>query len=151
MYNSSFKIRHFQTQCQPHITEAAKSSVEGICKKMYILSCDYAQKVREKNLEILQEANISGNLLSKLLIHEFQRVRIRCHAFFHFPEHNVQVNVPYQRKVWCYPVQFALSCPKLPAVEFFQDKEQTQLRYKGEVLRINNTYMSKLVRLLSTL
>ena len=58
-----------QTQCQPHITEAAKSSVEGICKKMYILSCDYAQKVREKNLEILQEANISGNWLFGPPIH----------------------------------------------------------------------------------
>ena len=50
----------FQTQCQPHITEAAKTSVEGICKKMYTLSCDYAQKVKEKNTEILKEANISG-------------------------------------------------------------------------------------------
>ena len=50
----------FQTQCQPHITEAAKSSVEGICKKMYTLSTDYAQKVKEKNSEILKEANISG-------------------------------------------------------------------------------------------
>jgi len=50
----------FKTQCQPHITEAAKTSVEGICKKMYTLSCDYAQKVKEKNAEILKEANISG-------------------------------------------------------------------------------------------
>ena len=55
-------FHHIQTQCQPHITEAAKSSVEGICKKMYNLSCDYAQKVKEKNAEILKEANISGNL-----------------------------------------------------------------------------------------
>lgn len=60
-------------------------------------------------------------------------------------EHNVKLNVPHQRKVWCYPVQFALPCPRLPQVEFFQDKEQTQLRYKGEVLRLNNNYFNKLV------
>jgi hypothetical protein len=36
--------------------------VEGICKKIYTLSADYAQKVQEKNQEILREANISGEL-----------------------------------------------------------------------------------------
>ena len=51
----------FQTNCQPHITEAAKSSVEGICKKIYNLSCDYAQKIQEKNAEIHKEHGISGN------------------------------------------------------------------------------------------
>ena len=58
------RLKHFfvcvQTQCQPHITDAAKSSVEGICKKIYTLSADYAHKVNEKNLEIMKEANISG-------------------------------------------------------------------------------------------
>ena len=32
------RLQHLKTQCQPHITEAAKNSVEGICKKMYTLS-----------------------------------------------------------------------------------------------------------------
>ena len=54
----------FQTNCQPHITEAAKSSVEGICKKIYNLSCDYAQKIQEKNSEILKEHGISGMKIS---------------------------------------------------------------------------------------
>jgi len=115
------RLQHLKTQCQPHITEAAKSSVEGICKKIYTLSCDYAQKVKEKNLEILKEANIS--------------------------EHGVRSNVPHQRKVWCYPVQFTLPCPRLQAVEYFQDKEQTQLRYKGDVMRLNNAHFAKLEQL----
>jgi len=115
------RLQHLKTQCQPHITEAAKNSVEGICKKMYTLSVDYAQKIKEKNGEILKEHNIS--------------------------EHNVRVNVPHQRKVWCYPVQFALPCPRLPTVEFFQDKDMTQLRYKGEVMRINNSHFNKLEQL----
>lgn len=63
-----------QTQCQPHITEAAKSSVEGICKKIYTLSADYAHKVNEKNLEIMKEANISGNFSGCAL-----KNRFTCH------------------------------------------------------------------------
>ena len=62
-----------------------------------------------------------------------------------FAEHNAKTNVPHQRKVWCYPIQFALPCPRLPTVDFCQDKDQTQLRFKGEVMRINNVYFTKLV------
>jgi phosphorylated CTD-interacting factor 1 len=67
------RLSHLKSQCQPHITEAAKTSVEGICRKMYNLSCDYATKVKEKNQQILAEAAIS--------------------------EHAVKLNVPHQRKV----------------------------------------------------
>lgn len=115
------RLQHIKTNCQPHITEAAKNSVEGICRKIYNLSLDYAQKCQERNLEILRENGIS--------------------------EHQAKTSVPHQRKVWCYPIQFALPCPRLPTVEFCQDKEQTQLRYKGEVMRVNNMYFSKLEQL----
>jgi len=114
------RLSHLKTQCQPHITEAAKSSVEGICRKMYNLSCDYASKVNEKNQEVMKEANIS--------------------------EH-VKVVVPHERKVWCYPIQFAIPCPILPTVEFFQDKEATVLKYKSDAVRINNNYFNKLEQL----
>ena len=66
-------------------------------------------------------------------------------SLFIFSDEDAKTAVPHQRKVWCYPIQFALPCPRLPVVEFFQDKEQTQLRYKGEVQRINSNYFSKLV------
>merc|ERR1712088_1210212 len=58
------RLQHIKTNCQPHITEASKSSVEGICKKIYNLSCDYAQKIQEKNSEILKEHGISGMKIS---------------------------------------------------------------------------------------
>ena len=106
---------------QPHITEAAKSSVEGICRKMYNLSVDYANKAAEKNAEILKEANIDEN----------------CEP----------VVVAHQRKVWCYPVQFAMACPRLPVVEIYHDKEMTVLRYKGEAVKINNSYFHKMEQL----
>ena len=115
------RLSHLKTQCQPHITEAAKSSVEGICRKMYNLSCDYASKVAERNQEILKEANIN--------------------------EHSVKVAVAHQRKVWCYPIQFGLPCPRLPSVEFFQDKETTVLKFKSDAVRINNQFFNKLEQL----
>jgi len=115
------RLSHLKQQCQPHITEAAKTSVEGICRKMYNLSCDYAIKVSEKNKEILKEANIDEN--------------------------GGKVDVPHQRKVWCYPVQFALPCTRLTGVEIYHDKETTVLRYKGDTVKINNSYFNKLEQL----
>lgn len=50
------------------------------------------------------------------------------------------------RKVWCYPVQFAVGCPRLPVVEYLNDRDQALLRYQGDTLAINSTYLQKLVR-----
>ena len=64
------RLSHLKSQCQPHITEAAKSSVEGICRKMYNLSVDYASKAAEKNAEILKEANIDENCEPVVVAHQ---------------------------------------------------------------------------------
>jgi hypothetical protein len=66
----------FQTNCQPHITEAAKNSVEGICRKMYNSSCDYAQKIQEKNAEILRENGISGMATPWLMLICYTRISL---------------------------------------------------------------------------
>ncbi|KAH7980367.1 hypothetical protein HPB49_015314 [Dermacentor silvarum] len=47
------------------------------------------------------------------------------------------LHVANPKKVFCYPVQFAISSPRLPAVDVLTDKDSTLLRYKGEVVRIN--------------
>ena len=49
--------------------------------------------------------------------------------------------------MWCYPVQFAMACPRLPVVEIYHDKEMTVLRYKGEAVKINNSYFHKMEQL----
>ena len=51
--------------------------------------------------------------------------------------------------MWCYPVQFALPCPRLPTVEFVQDKEKTYLRYRGgdTPVTITNLFFNKLEQL----
>lgn len=114
------RLAHLKRQCQPHLTEAAKQSVEGICTKIYTLSAEHAKKIREKHLQILEENNIR------------------------------EVGVPAVsglRKVWCYPIQFTTPSPRAPAIDFMQDKDSTCLRYNGDALRINTIYFHKLEQL----
>lgn len=59
VFNSIF-FSYAQTQCQPHLTETVKKSVEGICLKVCHLSSEYAKKVREKQSEIYKEQGITG-------------------------------------------------------------------------------------------
>ena len=44
--------------------------MEGICRKMYNLSVDYASKAAEKNAEILKEANIDENCEPVVVAHQ---------------------------------------------------------------------------------
>lgn len=52
-----------QGQCQPHLTETVKESVERICLKIFHLSADHVKKIKEKNAEILRENGIQGSLI----------------------------------------------------------------------------------------
>lgn len=54
------RLAHLKQQCQPHITEAAKSSVEAICSKIYHLSCEYAKKIHQKNQEVMTDNGLKG-------------------------------------------------------------------------------------------
>lgn len=40
-----------------------KTSVEGICTKVYHLSVEYSRKIREKNTNLLIAQGITGELL----------------------------------------------------------------------------------------
>jgi len=58
------------------------------------------------------------------------------------------VQMPALRKVWCYPVQFAMPCPRLPQVDYLPERDQTLLRYHGDTMYINTTHLQKLVCIL---
>ncbi|KAJ8960756.1 hypothetical protein NQ318_020049 [Aromia moschata] len=100
--------------------EYVKQSVEGICSKIYHLSADYAKKVRDKSNAILKE---------------------------HGMELPPPMTMHTTRKVWCYPVQFAIGCPRLPVVEYLPDRDQALLRFQGDTLAINSTHLQKLEHL----
>ncbi|KAL0849389.1 hypothetical protein ABMA28_013690 [Loxostege sticticalis] len=112
------RLAHLRRQCQPHLAETVKASVEGICLKIYHLSAEYARKIREKHSALLKENGIQ------------------------------ELPAPLQqaalRKVWCYPVQFAVPAPRPPLVEHFLDRDQALLRYLGETQVLNATYLQKL-------
>ncbi|XP_063973188.1 mRNA (2'-O-methyladenosine-N(6)-)-methyltransferase isoform X1 [Diachasmimorpha longicaudata] len=114
------RLSHLKHQCQPHLTETVKGSVEGICMKIYNLSAEYAKKVRDKNNQIIKDSGLSDIL---------------------------RPNAPPQRKVWCYPVQFVLPAPRLPNVEYLPEREQTMLRFHGDTVCINNNHLTKLEHL----
>ncbi|KAJ8964804.1 hypothetical protein NQ314_004611 [Rhamnusium bicolor] len=66
-------------------------------------------------------------------------------------EHGMELPPPMSmhttRKVWCYPVQFAIGCPRLPVVEYLPDRDQALLRFQGDTLAINSTHLQKLEHL----
>lgn len=115
------RLAHLKKQCQPHLVQAARSSVEGICAKIYHMSVENVKKIREKHWTILNQHGIE--------------------------EITSPLHVANPKKVFCYPVQFAISSPRLPAVDVLTDKDSTLLRYKGEVVRINTLYFQKLEQL----
>ena len=63
------RLSHLKQQCQPHLSEAAKGSVEGICSKIYHMSSDYAKKIQECHLEIIRKEGIKGKFYSDFFIY----------------------------------------------------------------------------------
>lgn len=114
------RLNHLKKQCQPHLAEAVKGSVEGICQKIYNLSAEYAKKVKEKHRDLLKEQGIQVIAPPQM---------------------------PNLRKVLCYPVQFSVPCPRLPHIEYLPEREQTVLRFQGDAVTINNTHLQKLEQL----
>ncbi|XP_026577554.1 phosphorylated CTD-interacting factor 1 [Pseudonaja textilis] len=111
------RLEHLRKQCGPHVSAAAKDSVEGICSKIYHISLEYAKRIREKHLALLKEHSISA-----------------------------EVDPPdvQDRLVYCYPVRLAVPSPPLPSAEMHVESSLVCVRYKGEVLKVSRSYFSKL-------
>lgn len=111
------RLEHLRRQCGPHVSAAAKDSVEGICSKVYHISLEYARRIREKHLAILKENNI--------------------------PE-EVEAPEVEPRLVYCYPVRLAVPAPPVPSVEMHVENSVVCVRYKGEMVKVSRNYFSKL-------
>ncbi|XP_066482551.1 mRNA (2'-O-methyladenosine-N(6)-)-methyltransferase isoform X2 [Tiliqua scincoides] len=110
------RLEHLRKQCGPHVSAAAKDSVEGICSKIYHISLEYVKRIREKHLAILKEHNIS----------------------------EVEAAELQDRLVYCYPVRLATPSPPLPGVEMHVENNVVCVRYKGEMVKVSRSYFSKL-------
>ncbi|XP_010833343.1 PREDICTED: phosphorylated CTD-interacting factor 1 isoform X1 [Bison bison bison] len=111
------RLEHLRRQCGPHVSAAAKDSVEGICSKIYHISLEYVKRIREKHLAILKENNI--------------------------PE-DVEAPEVEPRLVYCYPVRLAVPAPPMPSVEMHVENSVVCVRYKGEMVKVSRNYFSKL-------
>ncbi|ESN95484.1 hypothetical protein HELRODRAFT_102536 [Helobdella robusta] len=135
------RLAHLKRECQPHVIEAAKSSVEGICLKVYSLSCVYVKKIYDKHLSVLSAAGVDVKTLpgptsssSLLLPHSL------THHHHRYP---------------CSPI--ALSTPLSPnvTVEHHDSGEVVTLRLKlaaagvanNDVMKINSMHFRKLEQL----
>ncbi|XP_022705330.1 phosphorylated CTD-interacting factor 1-like isoform X2 [Varroa jacobsoni] len=118
------RLNHLRKQCQPHLNQVARTSVESICSKIYSLSSDYAKKIHSKHWQALNAHGIE--------------------------ELTAPLRVTNPKRVHCYPVQLALCYPKslTPCVEICYDTREsypaTMLKYKGEVTRLGTLYFQKL-------
>nr|XP_056700139.1 mRNA (2'-O-methyladenosine-N(6)-)-methyltransferase [Euleptes europaea] len=110
------RLEHLRKQCGPHVSAAAKDSVEGICSKIYHISLEYVKRIREKHLAIL-EHNISAE---------------------------VETPEAQERLVYCFPARLAVPSPPLPSVEMHVENNVVCVRYKGEMVKISRNYYSKL-------
>ena len=137
--NASFeeygeRLRHLRQQCQPHLTEAAKGSVEAICSKTYAISCEDGKKVAEKQASVLREAGVDPRPL------------VPMQQYLHQVQHQQQPS-SNQRKVFCYPIQLAAVClpaSKVPVVQFAQEKELVHLAVRNDALSLKAVYLHKL-------
>ncbi|KAH0619366.1 hypothetical protein JD844_019415 [Phrynosoma platyrhinos] len=111
------RLEHLRKQCGPHVSAAARDSVEGICSKIYHISLEYVKRIREKHLAILKEHNISAE---------------------------VETPEVQDRLVYCYPVRLAAPSPPLPNVEMHVENNVVCVRYKGEMVKVSRNYFSKL-------
>lgn len=111
------RLEHLRKQCGPHMTAVAKDSVEGICSKIFHISCEYVKRIREKHLALLKEHNISDE---------------------------VEAPEVQGRLVYCYPIRLAVPSPPMPCVEMHVDTNVVCVRYKGEVVKVSRSYFSKL-------
>ncbi len=66
------RLAHLKRQCQPHLTQAVKSSVEGICTKIYNQSCESAKKITEKHWAVLKDYGISRECVHSGTMHHFK-------------------------------------------------------------------------------
>uniref|UniRef100_A0A8C8GIN8 PCIF1 WW domain-containing protein n=1 Tax=Oncorhynchus tshawytscha TaxID=74940 RepID=A0A8C8GIN8_ONCTS len=110
------RLEHLRKQCGPHVAAVAKDSVEGICTKIYHISAEYVRRIHQAHKTLLKDCNVSD------------------------PEAaDVQ-----DRLVYCYPIRLALPSPAQPRVELHFENDIACLRYKGEMVKVNRSYFTKL-------
>ena len=125
MYFQNYRLAHLKRQCEPHLVEAVKDSVETLCSKVFHISAENVKKIRERHLQILKENGL--------------------------PEPPTTLPQPVVRKVWCYSIQFLIPPTRMPSLEYTQERDHMVIKYSHAYMQlpdtqfINLTHLQKLV------
>lgn len=121
------RLAHLRRQCEPHIIETVRDSVEQLCLKIYNIAAGHAKTIRDRHSQILKESGIQ--------------------------EVTQPLPLPQIRKHGCYPVQFAMASPRMPAIEYTTDREHMTIKYTHASIPgpdthvINSSHLQKLEQL----
>ncbi|XP_077582617.1 mRNA (2'-O-methyladenosine-N(6)-)-methyltransferase isoform X5 [Stigmatopora nigra] len=132
------RLEHLRQQCGPHVTAVAKDSVEGICSKIYQLSCEYSRRLRHTHLGLLQDPP-SAETPTAAAAQEDEAGTTTA------AETTAESSPNPSRLVYCYPLRLARSSPPLPRVELHFENDVACLRFRGEMVKVNRGHFSKLV------
>ncbi|XP_057702744.1 mRNA (2'-O-methyladenosine-N(6)-)-methyltransferase [Corythoichthys intestinalis] len=124
------RLEHLRQQCGPHVTAVAKDSVEGICSKIYQLSCEYSRRLRHTHLGLLQDPPTEAS--------EEEGAAAASATLAADPSPTPS------RLVYCYPLRLARPSPPLPRVELHFENDVACLRFRGEMVKVNRGHFSKL-------
>lgn len=122
---SSYRLDHLKRQCEPHLVETVKGSVETLCTKIYTLSVEHVKKIRERHVQLLKENGLNDPMPA--------------------------VPPGHRKEEICTPIQFALPPIRLPVVDYQFERDHINLKYTYPSIQspdthtLNMTHLQKLV------
>lgn len=127
--------------------------MEGICKKMSLLSKQYAGNVRGAHLKLFvdpdsvkqdtKSVSFKSNIYINESVHLFLLVKLIYYLIFYALK---EIGRFRCHPAVCGAYSFT-DAGKLPTIEFMQqDREHVLLKFKNDVVRLTTQYLQKLVR-----
>lgn len=112
-------------QCEPHLVETVKGSVEALCTKIYTLSMEHVKKIRDRHVQLLKENGLNDPMPA--------------------------VPPGHRKEEICSPTQFALPPIRLPVVDYQFERDHINVKYTYPTAQtpdthtLNMTHLQKLV------
>lgn len=125
----SYSLDHLKRQCEPHLIETVKGSVEALCSKVYHLSVEHVKKIRERHVQLLKENGL------------------------HDPTPPLPPSL--RKEELCSAIQFALPPIRLPVVDYQFERDHINVKYthpssqQPDTHTLNMSHLQKLVKLVN--
>lgn len=120
-----FRLEHLKRQCEPHLVEIVKGSVEALCTKINTLSAEHVKKIRDRHVILLKENGLN--------------------------DPTPPLPPSHRKEEICSPIQFALPPIRLPVVDYQFERDHINVKYVQpgcqlpDTHTLNMTHLQKLV------